>query len=105
MKRPPGAIPPLTKDGLKTIIGRHFTAPVRHGSPSNCWWLKVTGIKFIPVDGGDALLDVESRFKNRPRILLSECVFDEEDPLVASIRRERFLSKLNESESAASRKG
>lgn len=97
MKRPPGAIPPLTEAGLETLIGRHFRVPVRQGSPSNFWWLKVTGIKFLPVKGEDALLKIETRFKNRPHVLLSECVFDEEDPLVQSIRRERFLAKLNAS--------
>lgn len=94
MKRPPGAIPPLTKEGLQTLVGRSVRVPVKKGSPVNCWWLKITGIEFIAAHSDDVVLAVEHRFKNRPRILLSECVFDEEDPLVASIRRERFHAKL-----------
>lgn len=94
MKRPPGAIPPLTKEGLQTLVGKCVRVPVNKGSPGNCWWLMITEIEFIAAGSDDVVLALEARFKNRHRVLLSECVFDEEDPLVASIRRERFLAKL-----------
>lgn len=95
MKRPPGAIPPLIKEGLQTLVGKSVRVPVKVGSPSNCWWLKIKEVLLINADANDVLFAVEPRFKSRARILLTECVFDDEDPLVASVRRERFLAKLN----------
>lgn len=100
MKRPPGAIPPLTEAGVQTLIGKKLRVRVWMGSPNNCWWLKLKRVMWLRAD--DVVFEVEHRFKNRTRVALSECVFDEEDPLVASVRRQRFLAKLNAS--AESRK-
>lgn len=92
MKRPPGAIPPLTKEGLKTLIGKCVRVHAANGSPSNYWILKLARLDYWTADA--AVFKVQRRFKNRVRVALCECVFDEEDPLVQSIRRERFHAKL-----------
>lgn len=89
MKRPPGAIPPLTKEGLRTLIGKRF--PVRRpGNKAKVRWRHFSRLDFHTETDAVFMTVETSR-----RISLGQCRFDPEDELVASVRRLRFLAKLN----------
>ena len=104
MKRPAGAIPPLTKEGLQTLVGMTVRVPysTRLWDQRNSWLVKLKSL--VHCTETDAVFQIVPRryFKHRPHVALSTMRFEEEDPLVQSIRRERFLAKL--SASAESRK-
>ena len=99
MKRPPGAIPPLTREGLQTLLGKTFRVPHagrlrKTRNFGRVWLVKVIRLDWSGED--DAVFTIKPRryFKHRPRVALNTFVFDDEDPFLASIRRARFLAKI-----------
>lgn len=78
-----------------TLIGKIVPVPTAT-RPGKWWWVTLETLCYHTEN--DAIFEITPRryFKSRPRVALSTFRFEEEDPLVATIRRARFLAKLNQ---------
>ncbi len=89
---PPEAIPPLTEQGLLSLVGESVKVR-RLSNPSKVWWVKIVEVRYVSKSNAIVRISGHHSFGKERDVALSEIIWPgkpDRDALSLQIKKARY---------------